>query len=89
MTDNLEAKRLRRNCTWQRAKGTSRDNGYPYHKHVPDCDICQGADKIDKLQAQIKELEDLLDALWKMNDAGEMRNLIRAYSKPRPPNSGV
>ena len=35
---------LRRQCIWQRAQGTDRDNGYPYRKHVPDCDICRSAD---------------------------------------------
>ena len=38
---------LRRQCGWQRAHGTSRDNGYPYHKHVPDCDICRSADLLE------------------------------------------
>ena len=59
-----KAECLRRNCIWQRAKGTSRDNGYPYHKHVPDCDICQGADRIDELEnANKKRLADTLREL--------------------------
>jgi hypothetical protein len=32
---------------WQRAVGTTRDNGYPYYKHVPDCDICRSADLLE------------------------------------------
>ncbi len=38
---------LRKQCIWQRAKGTDRDNGYPYHKHLPDCDICRSADMLE------------------------------------------
>jgi len=40
---------------WQRARGTSRDNGYPYYKHVPDCDICRGADRIEVLEVALHE----------------------------------
>ena len=35
---------------WQRSQGTKDDNYYPYHKHLPDCEICQAADHIDKLE---------------------------------------
>ena len=48
--------RLRKNCMWQRVKGTSLDNGYPYHKHIPDCDICQSADRLEEQDAELKQL---------------------------------
>ena len=51
---------LRKQCIWQRTKGTKHDNGYPYHKHLPDCDICQGADEIERLQKRIRELENII-----------------------------
>jgi len=46
---------LRKQCIWQRAKGTKSDNGYPYHKHYPDCDICRSAELIEQLQADKAE----------------------------------
>ena len=55
MTDQIDIevanqlKMLRKQCTWQRSQGTERDNGYPYHKHFPDCDICRSADLIERL----------------------------------------
>jgi len=70
MTDDLLLKRLRRNCTWQRAKGTSRDNGYPYCKHVPDCDICQAADRIEADSKRIAELESEIEGIYE-DAAGE------------------
>ena len=62
---------LRKQCSWQRARGTSRDNGYPYHKHAPDCEICMAADAIEALQAQVKELEDLLRVAKCPNCSGD------------------
>ena len=55
---------LRRNCDWQRSQGTKRDNGYPYGKHLPDCDICRSAELITQLQEQVLDItERLKDAL--------------------------
>ena len=49
---------LRRNCLWQREQGTSRDNGYPYHKHLPDCDICRAADLLEQYGKALERLGD-------------------------------
>ena len=49
---NQQVHMLRMQCIWQRAQGTKRDNGYPYHKHVPDCEICRSADLIETLQTE-------------------------------------
>lgn len=54
---SYSVKTLRRNCIWQREKGTVRDNGYPYYKHVPDCDICQAADHIEEMDRRVRWYE--------------------------------
>jgi len=59
--------RLRKWCQWQRVQGTTDNNGYPYHKHVPDCEICQAADRIEELEAA------LLQAIATVNHEGELQ----------------
>jgi len=34
-------------------------------------------------QTKIDKLESLLDDLWAMKDIGDMKNAIRAFSKPK------
>ena len=55
MTDY--AKNLRRNCLFQRAKGTDRENDYPEGEHTRDCDICQGANEIERLTKDNEDLQ--------------------------------
>ncbi len=47
------AEMLRRGCLWQQARGTKRDNGYPYHKHLPDCTICEAAEALESLHKEL------------------------------------
>ena len=79
--------RLRKWCQWQRVQGTTDNNGYPYHKHVPDCEICQAADRIEELEAesgrrmniitaQQKEIGRLTDAIRTTDNVHALRNLL-------------
>lgn len=52
-----QVRMLRKQCMWQRSQGTSRDNGYPYHKHQPDCDICRSADLLERQARDIRVQE--------------------------------
>lgn len=52
---------LRRHCIWQLAKGTDRDNGYPYGEHLQDCDICQSAELIESLSRALEVAEKKLE----------------------------
>jgi hypothetical protein len=72
---DLKIKRLRRQCMWQRAKGTKRDNGYPYHKHVPDCDICQAADALEAADKRIAELEQVLEIIADTSSSVDTRDI--------------
>lgn len=70
-TDDLVERQvymLRRQCFWQRSQGTDLDNGYPYHKHLPDCDICRSAELIESDRERIKELEREQTAWRKFTD---------------------
>lgn len=82
MTDEL-IKRLRLNCIWQRRKGTSRDNGYPYRKHVQDCDICQGADRIAELEGfeRIVKMSGQNAGLRLMNAEEKIKRLDAALAR--------
>jgi len=58
------------------------------HDDVPEderqevADFIAGApEKIIDLQAELESVNTLLDDLWVMDDATEMRNKIRAFSK--------
>jgi len=58
------------------------------HDDVPEderqevADFIAGApEKIIDLQKELESMNTLLDDLWVMNDASEMRNKIRAFSK--------
>ena len=49
--------RLYRQCFYQRTLGTDLDNKYPYHKHLPDCDICLSAELIKWLWSETESEE--------------------------------
>lgn len=70
---------LRRQCTYQRAKGTKADNGYPYGEHLQDCDICQAAEYIEQLQA---DKERLIDNI--MCCSGPCGNTVEDLLPPPP-----
>ena len=71
--------RLRRWCIWQRDQGTNDDNGYPYHKHVPDCEICQAADRIEALEAALQLMNITADHLSAQNQnyKGQITALVK------------
>ena len=48
--------RLKKHCEWWKSQGTPEDNGYPYHKHFPDCDICQAIAELERLESQKRNL---------------------------------
>ena len=60
---NKYAENLRRNCGFQRAAEKGLSN-YPYGEHLQDCDICQGAEEIESMQARIELLELSEELAW-------------------------
>jgi len=60
------------------------------HDDVPEDERQEVADfiaaapyKIEKQQEELEAVSNLLDDLWVMNDATEMRNKIRAFSREK------
>ena len=89
-----QAELLRKLCMWHQAKGTSRDNGYPYHKHLPDCEICRTADLLERQAKQIYGLTQYIDG-QKIDIEGLQERieeleekLARGYPQPPEESSG-
>ncbi len=54
------AKALRKHCIWQQEHGTKDDNGYPFHKHLPDCTICEAADALESMSKALAAGQELM-----------------------------
>ena len=64
---------LRKQCMWQRVQGTKLDSGYPYGEHLQDCEICQGAERIEHLEAALKHIG---NATWILEDGSGDINVM-------------
>lgn len=53
--------RLKKHCEWWKSQGTPEDNGYPYHKHFPDCDICQAIAELEQLREENAAMQEALN----------------------------